>query len=361
MREAVIRDWFEERLITPQGLRGQVLEGPEGPDEMRRVVLEDLVDAHLVRGESRRQATWYELAHDRLIEPVRRDNAAWRTHHQTPFERAAALWEQEGKSDRLLLLGEDLAAAEDDPAVRAGVLNARQRIFLETSRRADEQARREARTAAMLRRSARRLWIAVALVTLLAAATGVFLVRSRDAEDQAKGQETAAKMIFGIQENLGVDRPLAIGLAESYAQEFGSDGLSEQAQKMLYLAAESPVSLVLRGLPGGTRSGTESLDGTAVVAAGAHDVLVWGRSDGKRRAHLSLRDDESVNAVDISEDGRTVVAGLDDGTLLVWPVAGPERASLEAGGEAHRERRLLPRRAAPRLRRRTRSGAGVGR
>src|SRR3712207_8334421 len=51
----------------------------------------------------RSQATWYELAHDRLIEPVRRDNAAWRAQHLSSFERAAALWEVEGRPDRLLL------------------------------------------------------------------------------------------------------------------------------------------------------------------------------------------------------------------------------------------------------------------
>ena len=76
--ERAIRDWFEERLITPQRLRSQVLEGPEASGDAGYRVLGELLDAHLVRAETRRQATWYELAHDRLIEPVRRDNAAWR-------------------------------------------------------------------------------------------------------------------------------------------------------------------------------------------------------------------------------------------------------------------------------------------
>src|SRR4029450_5906482 len=103
--------------ITPHGLRGQVLEGPEDSGEAGHRLLDELVDAHLIRAEMRRQATWYELAHDRLIEPVRRDNALWRAQPLPPFERAAALWEQEGKPDRLLLLGADLAAAEQDDVV----------------------------------------------------------------------------------------------------------------------------------------------------------------------------------------------------------------------------------------------------
>ena len=48
------------------------------------------------------------------------------------------LWEQEGKPERLLLLGADLTAAEQDDAVRASELTHRQQEFLEASRRADE-------------------------------------------------------------------------------------------------------------------------------------------------------------------------------------------------------------------------------
>jgi len=126
VREAAIREWVEDRLITPQGLRDQVLEGPEDSGEAGHRVLAELLDAHLIRAEMRRQATWYELAHDRMIEPVRRNNAAWRTQHLSSFERAAAVWEQDGKPDRLLLLGADLAAAEEEDVVRAGALTHRQ-------------------------------------------------------------------------------------------------------------------------------------------------------------------------------------------------------------------------------------------
>src|SRR3712207_5166771 len=147
----------------------------------------------------RSQATWYELAHDRMIEPVRRDNAAWRAQHLSSFERSAALWEQEGRPDRLLLIGADLAVADQDDAVRAGALTHRQQEFLEASRRADEQVRRDQRTAAALRRSARRLRIAVAVVTLLlvaASALGLLAwrkaVAAREASDLASGRELAA-------------------------------------------------------------------------------------------------------------------------------------------------------------------------
>ncbi|UCC64088.1 MAG: ATP-binding protein, partial [Anaerolineae bacterium] len=79
--ERTIRDWFDRRLITEQGIRGQVLQGPEESQGLENRASRPLVDASLVRAERRRGAPWYELAHDRLIEPVRADNEAWRRVH----------------------------------------------------------------------------------------------------------------------------------------------------------------------------------------------------------------------------------------------------------------------------------------
>lgn len=64
------------------------------------------------RREQRRGATWFELAHDRLIEPVRTDNAAWREAHFTPMQRQAALWEESGRPEGMLLGGAALVEGE---------------------------------------------------------------------------------------------------------------------------------------------------------------------------------------------------------------------------------------------------------
>ena len=54
-------------------------------------VIWEMVDAHLVRAEKRGGATWFELTHDRLVAPVRADNAAWFEKHLTLFQRQANL------------------------------------------------------------------------------------------------------------------------------------------------------------------------------------------------------------------------------------------------------------------------------
>ena len=97
VRERAIREWFDHQLITEAGIRGQVLKGqgrsPEGDEGLANAAIVPLVDAHLVRAEQRRGATWFELAHDRLIEPVRADNVAWFEAHLSTLQRQAALWE----------------------------------------------------------------------------------------------------------------------------------------------------------------------------------------------------------------------------------------------------------------------------
>jgi len=80
--EQNIREWFGQRLITEHGIRGQVLREPERSQGLDNRAIRPMVDAHLVRAERRRGATWYELAHDRFIEPIQKSNEAWREKKQ---------------------------------------------------------------------------------------------------------------------------------------------------------------------------------------------------------------------------------------------------------------------------------------
>jgi len=110
-----IRDWVDKALITPQGIRGQVLKAPDASQGLDNRAIQALVDAHLVRAERRRNETWFELAHDRLIPPIREDNSRWRTTHYTPFQRQARLWAEQGQPNQLLLSGMALWRARRGP------------------------------------------------------------------------------------------------------------------------------------------------------------------------------------------------------------------------------------------------------
>jgi len=71
-----IREWFQYKLITADGIRNQVRHETEQSGGLANHYVQQIVDTYLVRAEPR-GVTWYELAHDRLVAPVRESNRAW--------------------------------------------------------------------------------------------------------------------------------------------------------------------------------------------------------------------------------------------------------------------------------------------
>ena len=64
---------------------------------------------HIIRGEWRAGARWYELGHDRFIEPIRRSNDAWRKRQQAdnPLVQAE-LWQRRDRDSSVLLRGKTI-------------------------------------------------------------------------------------------------------------------------------------------------------------------------------------------------------------------------------------------------------------
>lgn len=112
VNERLIRDWFDQKLITKEGLRNQVLMRQGSSEGLDNRVIRLLENNHIVRAEKRGGATWFELSHDRLIAPVRKNNAAWAIKNLDVLQRQAALWAQQGRSDGLLIFGNELLLVE---------------------------------------------------------------------------------------------------------------------------------------------------------------------------------------------------------------------------------------------------------
>ncbi len=181
-RERAIRDWFGEALITSGGLRGQVLKGREESEGLANDDIERLLDTHLVRAEKRAGVTWYELAHDRLIEPVRDDNATWRAEHLSEAQQRATLWESQGRPPGLLLRDDELRVAEAWATGSVAITPVELR-FLEESRRAQDAADHERRQG----RRIKRLALVASVVGFLAlVACGFAVVQMFEAERQRK-------------------------------------------------------------------------------------------------------------------------------------------------------------------------------
>ncbi len=107
--ERLIRDWFEQRLITPQGFRAQTF---DFPGNRSLEVLKALEDNYLIRAEDRRGVQWYELTHDRMIAPIIEGNAEWREARLTPLQKRAAEWDASKRPEGLLVGGDVLTEAE---------------------------------------------------------------------------------------------------------------------------------------------------------------------------------------------------------------------------------------------------------
>lgn len=87
LNEGELRKWFESTLITPAGTRGTVFKGDLETGEIPNKNVEILESLHIIRGEFRAGARWYELTHDRLIGPILLSNRAWQDRRQ-----AARIW-----------------------------------------------------------------------------------------------------------------------------------------------------------------------------------------------------------------------------------------------------------------------------
>ncbi|MFN2221181.1 MAG: hypothetical protein ACK2UH_01400, partial [Candidatus Promineifilaceae bacterium] len=78
--EGTLRDWFEKKLITPAKTRGLVFYDQEKGHTagLGNDAIVELDGQHIIRGEFRAGSRWYELTHDRFIDPILAANEAWR-------------------------------------------------------------------------------------------------------------------------------------------------------------------------------------------------------------------------------------------------------------------------------------------
>jgi hypothetical protein len=160
--ESTIRAWLERKLITPLQTRALVLKERNYTADMPNAVVTALENKHhLLRGEARAGALWIELAHDRLIAPIRDSNREWVAKNDGGPINGAALeasrqaWESAREGDFALLPAKELADAErwlkGPIATEFGVSEllhryiqaSRDAVRLEEARKLEEQRARE--------------------------------------------------------------------------------------------------------------------------------------------------------------------------------------------------------------------------
>lgn len=321
MSERAIRSWFDRTLITPQGLRGQVLQGADPAADLLPAALAPLIDAYLVRGERRRGATWLELSHDRLVAPVRASNAAWFAANLSTLQRQAELWEAKGRPSSLLLRGEALAEAEAWAAQNVGELIDSEQALLTLSQEARTTAEREQRQA----RRIRTLAIVASIVSVLALAALlvalVFFQRSERNGREARARELAAASVS----NLPTDPLLSLILARAAVETTRSQGeplVAESTQALQQAVVASRVRRIIITGERGLQELATSPDGTLLATAGNDGVVrLFDDASGAELRTITTNDFEiPVFGLDFSPDGRLLAAGVGD-QAMIWDVA----------------------------------------
>ena len=181
--ERIIREWFGKKLITVYKTRNMVLrETRKRAGELSDDVIRAL-QSDLVRAEKRGASTFYELTHDRLVEPILANNKEWEAEHVSLLRGQAEIWDQQGRSDGLLLFGRDLVNAEKEATSDISRL---EQDFLAACRGLDARAKRE--------RQQNRLRNILAIgATIALIVASVFGVQASNSEKQAQMALTTAE------------------------------------------------------------------------------------------------------------------------------------------------------------------------
>lgn len=142
VKEPNLREFFENVLITPAGTRGTVYRGDTNSGGVPNASINILENVHhIIRAEQRGGAKWYELTHDRLIQPIRKSGQEWLLRgKQHSLEERAKLWADTHSGTSLLTeaeLVETIEWLETTEAIKLGI-SRKVDDFVEASRTALE-------------------------------------------------------------------------------------------------------------------------------------------------------------------------------------------------------------------------------
>ncbi len=222
--ERAIRDWFQERLITADGVRNQVMQDESQSGGLDNALVQRLVDTYLVRAEPRGGVTWYELAHDRLVKPVRDCNQSWADEHLSNLQKSAALWKSQDRPKGLLLEGAVLDEAKQWAQLNKASIKSIEQEMLDESehrqeeiRRAMESVRREREQSDKIRRAGIGAGV-LAVIALIAFLFSAYEWRAaRNAQDLAekaqKRAEDAERAVAGLAQSAFDSQAVAISTA----------------------------------------------------------------------------------------------------------------------------------------------------
>lgn len=286
--EIDLRNWFEQKLITEAHTRGTVYQGPETTEGLANEAVNRLADKFLLRAERRAGGVWYELVHDRFVDPILLANARW-LDEKGLLVRAAIAWEESGRSPSKLYLGDQLKDTLDnvdwrnmEPLVRDFLREcgrANQDMDAQNARRQKELEEAKVRAESEAR-NARRFWglsIGLAIMSVLGIILLIISLRqwssAAASRDTAEIQSTVAadlrKTAEASQANAQSQAATAFALAT--AAKFSEDSAAMSAAELQKFVGQETAAAVEADAAATKEQATAIAASTATAAAAVVD------------------------------------------------------------------------------------------
>ncbi len=139
--ERSLRDWFSKELITEAETRGFVFQGEDTTGSLPNQAVARLERQFIIRSETRAAGKWYELVHDRFVDPILQANNEWNMKNPRPALADTEAWLASGRDRSRLYDGRQLKAALEKLENRPETLADLDREFIRASQVAASQQR----------------------------------------------------------------------------------------------------------------------------------------------------------------------------------------------------------------------------
>jgi len=337
LAERSIRVWFGEQLITREGIRAPVLKG-QGLDSAAVDLLEQ---AHLVRSDSRMGSIWVELAHDRLISPVRDNNAQWFDQNLSELQKRAELWDQQKREPGLLVVETgklDHWEKEEKPA--AGSVEDQ---FLKASREVERQNRAAEERRVKDIRTGRILRAGATLLALLLVAASILAFWAFREKRHAQDEETVA--LSKTEEAKAGQRAEAEALRQaslerSYARDEEMEAETAEKKAKTAQRASEVANSDFREVERLTRTigDIESKSQLSLLLSVHASLVSINVEKGKPQGAIDLLrsqlrvtggrpllgHDAETRVAEFSKDRCWLATGSDDGKMRLWDLTDPD-------------------------------------
>lgn len=324
--ERQLRTWFDGQLITPAGTRGLVLQGAEDTGGLSNVIVRQLQARFLVRSESRAGSAWVELVHDRFVDPIRLNNAAWWPQHLSALQQQADLWSKQSPEQRdgFLLSGEALVQAEQWAATHGGELLDVEKDFLANCRSSSIRAIRQKRM--------NRLIFGLLVLAVLFSMLAIYELNRAEAAKRealrearsAHSGELAAEARRAI-DTRPDDPSLALKLSIQAVESTWTEDHYVPASASSVLIRSIQVAPAWRQTLIGHKDQVNyvaiSADGERILSSSAdYSARVWDMQSGRERLRLEGHFG-NINQAVFSQDGRRIYTVGNDVTVREWDAA----------------------------------------